>query len=462
MTKYEFLKERLTVVVGVAAGGAAMAFFMCILPWGSYGWMAGLDYRKLSNEKASEYFIDLTLDKDIIIQTSFGNMKAQKGEKIKYLAWYEKLPEREGPSGCLVQTEDGQRGFCDPSFLRSMTEGNPLYVYDHSRNGDIIKFHSLVYKDDIVRLIQEKTSFEDFDNRYGPALNVVRDSNTGNYKAKYSGVDYSYDGYIRHGMLATFSKGHLVSVEETGPNDSWLFNFLAPYADNWMKHSVAYFSPGYYMKYKGYGPLQTSFYPYKWLARGIMGMLDILFAFLVMALICSIVIIKFADNKDIDNSSLQGLIFIPCALIYTPYCYYTMEFSPNLFCFIVTTLPMMMMCLDFENRCPHCHSLVHREVLDRQYGRVETKVYESDSSKDHLVGEREVERLSRKWVDEKVVDRVYETHRMEEHHRKVKTKYRCPACGYTYEDTTDENLGTTHKKWVSGVDRITTTTTTEI
>lgn len=138
-----------------------------------------------------------------------------------------------------------------------------------------------------------------------------------------------------------------------------------------------------------------------------------------------------------------------------------MEFSSNLFCFIVTTIPMMIFYLDFKDRCPHCHSLVRLEVLGKQYGKVETKVYESDSSKDYLVGKREVEHLSRKWVDEEVVDRVYQTHRMEEHHRKVKTRYRCPACGYTYEDTTDENPGATHKKWVTGTDRITATTTTE-
>ncbi len=461
MTKYEFLKERVMDFAGVAAGGAVMAFFMCMLPWGSYGWMAALDYRRISNEKASEFFIDLTLDKDIIIRTALGNLKAKEGEKIKYMAWYEKLPEREGPTGCLVQTEDGQRGFCDPSSLRSMTDGNPLYVYDHSRDDDIIKFHSLVYKEDIVKLIQEKASFEDFDKKYGPALNVVRDPKTGNYKAKYFGVDYSHDGYIRHGMLATFSDGHLVSVEEIGPNDSWLFNFLAPYADKWMKHTVAYFSPGYYRHYIGYGPLQTSFYSYKWLARGVQGVLDILFAFLVLLAVSSIVIILFADRKDLENSSLQSFIFIPCAIIYTSYCFFTMEMSSNLLCFFVTTLPMMIMSLDFKDRCPHCHSMVHLEVLDRQYGKVETKVYESDSSKDYLVGKREVERLSRKWIDEEVVDRVYETHRTETHHRKVRTKYRCPACGYTYEDTTNEDLGTTHKKWVTGTDRITTTTTTE-
>ena len=33
-------------------------------------------------------------------------MLAKKGKKLKYLAWYEKLPEDEG-SGCLVQGEDG-------------------------------------------------------------------------------------------------------------------------------------------------------------------------------------------------------------------------------------------------------------------------------------------------------------------------------------------------------------------
>lgn len=146
-------------------------------------------------------------------------------------------------------------------------------------------------------------SFEDFDSKYGPALSVVIDSETGNYKARYNGVNYSHDVKIRHGMLATFSDNHLGSVEDIGPNDSWLFNFLAPYADKWMKHSVAYFSPGYYRGYSGYGPFQTSFYSYKWLARGVMGMLDILFAFLVLVVISSIVIIMYADKKDWDNST---------------------------------------------------------------------------------------------------------------------------------------------------------------
>lgn len=39
MTKYEFLKERIMDFAGVAVGGAIMAFFMCMLPWGSYGWL---------------------------------------------------------------------------------------------------------------------------------------------------------------------------------------------------------------------------------------------------------------------------------------------------------------------------------------------------------------------------------------------------------------------------------------
>ena len=463
INKYEFLKDKLGIFAGIAAGGSLMAFLMCILPWGSYGWMGWLDFRRISNEKANDYFIDLKLDKDIYINIFNQKVKVDKGTNIKYLAWYETIPERENAQGCLIQTEDGRRGLCHPDYIRSITDGSSLYVYDHARSNDIIKFHSLVYKKYIDTYIKyDSITFEDFDKKYGPAIFASPDQKTGKYIARYDGLDYCYDDHIGHGLLATFSNGHLESVRAYNANDSWLFNFLAPYADTWMKNTAAYFDPGYYTRIVGYGPLHSHFYPYRWLARGVMGVLDILFGVLVMAIVYSIVIIKFGDNKYVSNSSLRGLIFILCFFIYTPYCYYTMELSPNLFCFAVTTFPLLLECFDFSKRCPQCHAFVNLDVIDEKRGKVETKVYEYDTSKDYAVKNTSRSLGSLEWEDKEVKDREYTTHRMEEDTQKVTRTYLCPCCGYSFKETTNEKLGTRHSRETKGVDRITNITTKKI
>ena len=180
INKYEFLKDKLGIFAGIAAGGSLMAFLMCILPWGSYGWMGWLDFRRISNEKANDYFIDLKLDKDIYINIFNQKVKVDKGTNIKYLAWYETIPERENAQGCLIQTEDGRRGLCHPDYIRSITDGSSLYVYDHARSNDIIKFHSLVYKKYIDTYIKyDSITFEDFDKKYGPAIFASPDQKLG-------------------------------------------------------------------------------------------------------------------------------------------------------------------------------------------------------------------------------------------------------------------------------------------
>ena len=461
LTKYVFLLKRLKVFDIMAFCGLVPTFLLCCLPWGSYGWMGRLDFMKLPYEEACKRFIDLNLDRNVNMYISGNASVIEAGTGFKVLGYYQTLPEREGVAGWLVETEDDRRGVCNIGDLPEVRKRSYLLVHDHSREEDLFKFHTIAYKDDINKLISKRISFDDFEKEFGPAIYVNYNPELAVYVAKYRGIDYSFDGYIWHLLQATFYDGKLVSVKALGSNDSWVLNFFAPFADNWMKHSAAYISPGFYLPDEGHGILQSSFYPYKWVARGVMGIVDVLFAFLVGAIANLIVILLFAGNKSIDNSFLSGIVVLICGTAYTLYCYFTMEFSANLFCYGFASIAALAYGASFsEYRCPNCNNLVELEIVDQKFGEVETKVYDYHDSDDTVIEKKRIEDTSLKQIDQEVVDTEYFTRRTTEEHRKVTTTYRCPICGHTHSSTSDETLSRRHRKFVTRVERMVHTRTT--
>ena len=405
---------------------------------------------------AKKYYINHQLDKDIALNAFGKNHRVKAGTNIKILGWYVRVPELEGNTEAwLVETENGIRGLCEPDQLEDVLTRHSLAIYDHARqDDDWIYFHRVVYDEDLEKQRNAHISFEQFDSIYGPAINAGLVPETGKFYAAYRGWDILHGDYLKEGMIATFVDNHLESVKEATQKDAKCYKWLAPYANNWMTHSVAYTSPGFYMPMKGYGPFQGRFYPYKWIARGMQGVYDVLFVFLVAVLFSSLFIFLFAENKSVSNTFIGTSIFLCCGTAYTLYCYYTMELSANLFCFGFTSLFMIVIASTSENRCPKCHSLVDMQVVDTTYGEVKTKVYDTYHSKDRKVDE---------WKginqDGKVYDREYSTVRLTEHERAVTNVYRCPHCGYTYEVNSTQKLGSNWQRLHTGTDRVTVTRT---
>lgn len=457
MNKIGFLKKKMMELLAVFGTAIIPTFLICCLPWGSYGWMGSLDFKKVSYDEASTHFVNIRLSKNIPLQFHKDEKVLEAGTEIKVLGIYQILPEREEIGGWVIQTPAGERGFCPYRFLSNDVKTPTVLLYDHSRKLDAIRFHTIVDESIVKPLVDSGITLNDFDKRFGPAICIKVDTVSGTKEAIYNGLDYCSDGEVKHGMVAHFSNDILVSVNEYGSNDTWCPDFLSYYADSWMRKSLAFFAPGFYQTTHEYGFLQSSFYPYKWIARGVMGIFDVLFAFLIAAIANLLVIILFSEDKNKSNSFMGWIVFAICGVAYSAYCYYTMELSSNLFCFGFTTIVLLIISFDYENRCSKCHSLVEMEILDKSYGRIETEIYDTDHSKDHFVRKTEI-----KDGYQEVVDREYYTRRMEEDHRKVTTTYRCPICGYTFKHTHDEKLGTRWSKWSTGKDRITTTTTFKV
>ena len=64
---------------------AAMAFVLCALPWGSYGWMGKVGYQELTPEEVEEKSPAFVLDHDIEM-SCFGNMyKVKAGAEMRVL-----------------------------------------------------------------------------------------------------------------------------------------------------------------------------------------------------------------------------------------------------------------------------------------------------------------------------------------------------------------------------------------
>ena len=461
ITKYTLLRKILVAYLCMAGLSIIPAFLICCLSWGSYGWMGSLDLKKLTYEEARSHFIDMQLDRDVNMYISGKPSVIEAGTRFKVMGYFQTLPEREGIAGWLVQTEDNRRGGCNIRDLNEVNKDSVLLVYDHNRRQDLFKFHTIAYQDDINELISKGVSFEEFDSKYGPTIDGCVNPETGKYVAKYEGTDYSFDDRIWHCLEVTFSDDHLESARARGTNDSWVLNIFAPLANNWMKHSAAYISPGYYMPVKGYDPLQSSFYPYKWVARGVMGVVDVWFAFLVAAIASAIAILLFAEDKSKHNSYLEKIIFFTCAIAYTLYCYYTMEFSANLFCFgLATIIAIVVGCL-LENRCEECHSLVEMEVIDKEYGEVKTKVSEFHDSKDRVLKRKKLKDTHDEKIERSLVDTDYYTHRWVEKHQEVTITYRCPECGHTFKSTHDNLISSAYNKYFTGTDHKTITTTTK-
>lgn len=450
MSKAKYILNTLGELFMSFLAAAIPTFLICCLPWGSYGWMGSLDYKKLDYEEAGKRFVKLKLPLDMTLN----GKKIPAGTDITVMGLYQTLPEKYEKGAWLLENPDGERGLCPRKYLDKLIDEPTVLVYDHERSGDIIKFHPIVDKRIIDALVINGISFDDFDKRFGPSTNVRIYPEIGKKVAIYNGLDYCSDGDVNHGLEATFSEGRLESAKYYRPDDTWCPDFIAPYADKWMRNSLAFFSSGYYEPSRGYGFLQSSFYSHQWLARGIMGLFDVLFVFLVAAIVNTIVLLLFAEDKTKSNSFIGRIIFACLAVIYTPYCYFTMEFSPNLFCFAVSSLTLLFLSIMFENRCSNCYALVEMEVTGKTFGNVVTDVYDSDHSKDRHVKTRDIDHGY-----EKVVDREYYTTRTEFDTREVTTAYRCPNCGHRFKTTIKEHLAYRKHKQTTGVDRITTTTT---
>lgn len=450
MNKFQYIMRTLGELLISFIAAVIPTFLICCLPWGSYGWMGSLDYKKLNFEEASKMFTKLKLPQDF----SFNGKKIAAGTEITVMGLYHTLPEEYDEGAWLIETSDGERGLCHREYLDKLINEPAVLVHDHARSGDIIKFHPIVDKSIIDALVIDGVSFEDFDKRFGPSTNVRNSPETGEKIAIYDGLDFCSNGDVDHGLETAFSEGRLEIARNFRPDDTWCPDFIAPYADKWMKNSLAYFSSGFYLPSRGYGFLQCSFYPHLWLARGVMGAFDVLFAFLVAAIVNTIVLLLFAEDKTKSNAFIGWIVFACLAVAYTPYCFFTMEFSPNLFCFVASTLSMLIISTSFENRCPNCHALVEMEITGKTYGNVVTNVYNSNHSKDKHINTRDIDQGY-----QEVVDREYYTKRTEYDSRNVTTAYRCPNCGHRFDSTIKEYLDVRHSKHSTGVDRITTTTT---
>ena len=117
-----------------------------------------------------------------------------------------------------------------------------------------------------------------------------------------------------------------------------------------------------------YGWLHPDTFPYEWIARGVMGAIDVSVAVLIMVVTDLIAIFLFAGNKSISNFILGFFIFIISGIAFALYCYYTMEISANLICYVLTALFLLFKDCSFKyDRCPDCHSL--EEMISSEFSR---------------------------------------------------------------------------------------------
>lgn len=433
MRKIEIVKSNLYALAFMALCFAAMAFVLCAFPWGSYGWMGRLDLEKLTPIEAQRCFVNYQPKKDIEMIIFGRTHRVNAGTNIQVQGQYVTLPEFDDKTKAwLIQTEDGRRGLCRHSELSDVINELQIAVYDHARQDcDWIYFHTIIDEYKIEELIKRRISFECFDSLFGPNINATTGVESGKYLVGYRGIDIKYNGELKEGLIASFINNRLDSVQILTYKNAWCPTWLAPFASNWMEHSAAYISPGYYKHSVKYGPLQASFYPYKWLARGIMGMVDVLFAFLVAAIVSSVIFIVFGEDKSRSNSFICTLNFLICGIAYTLYTFFTMELSPNLFIYGVSTIIALIKCMKLDCRCPKCRSLVEMKIIGTSYGEVKEEVSDIYSKKD------KIKSIKSSGV---VVDRQHVKNTYVKKYRMVTNRFCCPVCGYTYESKTKQTL----------------------
>ena len=456
MTKYDIIKDiiKTQIVLLLQIGIGAMV--ICALPWGSYGWMGSLDFRKLTPTEAQKYAVTHRLERDILMEVLEHTVKVEAGTNISILGWYVRVPEMDGKKKAwFVETEDGRRGLCDADQLRDVITLHTLAIYDHARqDDDWLYFHNEITAEELQQMKDRGITFEEFDSLYGPAVNAAKDLKTGIYYASYRGLDYHFGDKLKEGQLVGFRENRLDTFRCYTQHDVWCPKWIAPYATKWMKKSVAFVQPGYYILREGYGPLQASFYPYKWMARSIMGFLDVLFVFIV-SVVAGCFLGYFLDNKSLSNAFFEVSFLLLCAIPCTLYFYYTMELSANIYGYLAATFFMTvtgLMALT-DHRCPKCRSLIHWEFIDQEFGEVKVKHYDVDDYDDDIVDRQKNSDWSMTQYK-----RTHYTQRMTERTQDVKTTVRCPECGHT-ETWTSQNKGVSWARRINKRELITETIT---
>lgn len=434
-----------------------IAFVVCALPWGSYGWMGALDMQKISPEEARSNYIEQVLDKDIVLDIFQHSILVKAGDRIRVLGCYRNLPENSRKKFVpddkfwVIESSDGRRGRADVSVLES---GPSTVLFDHARDGDAIKFHHIMREAEMRELVRKGISFAEAENIFGPAVNAAPDLKTGCYVAGFRGFDYKGNDRYREFLLLYFADGKLHHFENSDYiNEPWTPRILINLSNWWMDHSVAYVKPGFYRMKYGYGPFQKATYKYNWLARGMQGVYDILFGMLVLVLLVIVGGYTFLDVTR-SNAMFLFILFLLASAAYIPYVVYTMEMSPNLILFHWSTVFAFGMLAQSmqHNRCPRCHRIVFMEHTNCQYGP--TKQIDTSTGNWIHTGERDYNKYAHGYTHEDQYQHL--KHHGSVRYRELLDTYTCPNCGYSFDEHNSETLSHSHRSYIDKEKKVTT------
>ena len=444
-----FLHGTLTYVIV-----AVVVAVVSCLPWGSFGWMTANDFRQLDNSAEYDSLRTFVPSRTLVVRVRGQAFNVPAGETVEILGQYRELPETNQDTDLLVvQTKSGLRGTATIADI----EPPKILLHDHARSDDAFMFHLLAYEKDLRKFIGQDLRALEAD--YGPVIDIQpwKDGRLTATMMGYNMITEGGDYYrgVRLWLSPDMKVSDVASVTDYGPA---MFQWMAKTGHFWMSHSVAYMSPGCYVQ-DGHMPYISSvWYEKKWVARAVMGFLDIMVIFCLCLLCVTVAEQVLYRVKSLSNEAIVLAETVAVLLLGTPYMLFTMELSPALFGVIWVMLSTCIYAVWRVSsvRCPHCHSVV-KMVVD---GRSEGQIVTTDSVRRHSKDSNFTDDYDQH-NDQRV--ETWDTTHYVTNERQVRHQYtiicHCPSCGKQVDFAGSRHLFSGRFTTVTGKEHTTKTTT---
>lgn len=406
-----------------------VAFLVCSFPWGSYGWMSYFDFRRISYEEGISMAIDTISPEDYSIpRATYGepDFKIPAGTPIRVYGFYRDLPENFQSRHLLVETPDSFRTvvFRPGAYPEVIING-------HDRVDDVLLFRQIVYSDDAEKM--KGMTLGEFEKHMDAmARSVYRFTSNGEefLAAAFPGFDFMGDSCYYKGLTAVFKDGKLFGCTGMRNESPAYYRWVAKLGNYWMSHSVAHYAPGFYKPTKGYGPFRSWNYMFRWMARGVMGIFDVLAPLVIFLTLFLVFYFTIYRIQAVPIIAAELLLIVVTGVCDYLYLLYTMEFSPNLFFFLISGMMAWNLCMSLMSytRCPSCGALgTLEEIGVREGSKTSVSLDTHHSTDDEISTER---------VHNVLVHNILRRHYTTTHRAEGQDYYvimRCTNCGHTFE-----------------------------
>ena len=460
---------------------------LCILPWTNFGWWNLLDYSSMRVDEVRTHSREVTLrwSTDLRVVGVDGEEQVRRlpaGTTVRILAICYDLPDEpvllsyKPWAEYQVELPDGTRGLAvvpeaatglevklkvdgelkpfkververlaeNPMKSETKQSAYPyLYILD---NGEELAFEPIYWPirgqefvytrrsadekqlitDRLVAFDRELEQFKGdslaaVEARYEPAQSVVVEG-----KRKYAylpSIDVlQNDSALYKTVMLTFENDTLAGYSLSGEPTRSL-PFFSHLVNSIIRVNPNYVQAGYYEAYP-YGNLGSRTMP-RWMARGVAGVADTLLLLFLAFLLPWLLRRTLFYIRPLSNGMVKFLSVLFVLIVFHLYLFYLSTPSVNIFfVYVGIAIAWMLVGVNVDLRCPHCHRVNSLEFLGRGDSHVVVTVDEHDANR---LLSRKVERQSNTLVVTDTVDEYVERETTATEHFYL--YYRCTCCG---------------------------------